>query len=270
MTHTATESPAPNFIELLREFFLPGQRRFTLILLYTVFAVCAWKAIPAAPRLVVPEDGKHVLQRMDAGTEISAAARFGEMFRHSQKLLGAMVLFGLIPAGIVKCVFREKLADFGLQTGILKYTVRSFCVLAPVMLALGYLSGGVSAFYAVYPYDPWLLGGHETFSAGWIFFVGYAALYWFAYYLSWEFFFRGFILRGLIPSMGVACAILVQTLASTLAHLGHPMTEVFGAIGGGIYWGMLALRTRSIVSGWMQHALLGISLDVFLLLTAMK
>ena len=35
-------------------------------------------------------------------------------------------------------------------------------------------------------------------------------------------------------------------------------------IAGGILWGLLAFRTRSLLSGLMQHFLLGLAVDWFL------
>ncbi|MCX7428481.1 MAG: CPBP family glutamic-type intramembrane protease, partial [Planctomycetia bacterium] len=63
---------------------------------------------------------------------------------------------------------------------------------------------------------------------------------------------------------GDANAVLVQVLASTLLHIGKPGSEAFGAIFGGLLWGVLVYRTRSLLSGLVQHALLGLSLDWFL------
>jgi membrane protease YdiL (CAAX protease family) len=59
-------------------------------------------------------------------------------------------------------------------------------------------------------------------------------------------------------------AVLIQTAASALLHIGSPATETFGAILAGLLWGALALRTRSLLSGLGQHYVLGISLDAFI------
>jgi len=69
---------------------------------------------------------------------------------------------------------------------------------------------------------------------------------------------------GVSRRTGIATAICVQTLVSTLAHFGKPGAEVFGAIIGGLLWGALAWRTRSLLAGWFQHWLLGASLDFFI------
>ncbi len=70
--------------------------------------------------------------------------------------------------------------------------------------------------------------------------------------------------HGLRQAIGYWPAILVQTMASTLAHLGRPVMETYAAIGAGIVWGVLAFRTQALLSGLLQHALLGIALDFFI------
>ncbi len=64
--------------------------------------------------------------------------------------------------------------------------------------------------------------------------------------------------------MGATNALLVQVLASVLLHIGKPVSETYAAIAGGLLWGLLAYRTRSLFSGMLQHYLLGIALDWFI------
>ncbi len=66
-------------------------------------------------------------------------------------------------------------------------------------------------------------------------------------YIGWEFFFRGFLQFGLKKHYGVAIAILVPAILTVLMHIGKPEGESWGALVGGIYLGLLALRTRSMV-----------------------
>lgn len=174
------------------------------------------------------------------------------------KLVAALILFGLIPMGIVRYGFREKLADYGLQTGIRKFTIRSFCVMAPFVAAVAVRTGFQPAFFEIYPFNESIRPQNATI--GYDIFAIHAFVY-LGYYFGWEFLFRGFLQHGLSERCGVPTAILVQTLASTMLHYGHPAGEVVGSIVAGLVWGLLAVRTRSILSGFAQHALLGIVLD---------
>jgi membrane protease YdiL (CAAX protease family) len=70
--------------------------------------------------------------------------------------------------------------------------------------------------------------------------------------------------HGLQASMGSVNALLVQVMASVTVHIGKPTGEIYGSIVGGLIWGILVYRTRSLLSGLLQHALLGILLDWFI------
>ena len=176
------------------------------------------------------------------------------------RFLSCLAVMGVLPAMIVKFVFRQRLADYGVRFGIPLRTVRALLLWAPVFLLAGYLASRIPAFQARYP-----LNRHAGASAG---AFTLHALGYFAFYVGWEFYFRGFMLVGLRDSLGVVNALLVQVLASCLLHIGDPGLEAFGAILGGLLWGLLAVRTRSLLAGLLQHSLLGISLDWFLCFVA--
>ena len=163
-------------------------------------------------------------------------------------------LFVLVPALVVKVVFRERLADYGIQLGLRKRTFRSYLMIAPLMLLAAYLGSsdpGMIGFFGIkFRPSPSIFALHVcTFAA---------------FYVGWEFIFRGFIQFGLRPSVGAANAILIGTLASVLFHINTPMLETYAAIIAGIGWGILAFRTESILSGLLQHMTLGIAMQAFM------
>lgn len=92
------------------------------------------------------------------------------------------------------------------------------------------------------------------------------------YMFCWEFFFRGFLLFGLQKSrLGAWGAVIVQALLFALLHWSYtpgaskPPVEVLSALPGGIVLGILALRTRSFVYGFLAHWAISLTLDVILL-----
>ncbi|MDR1958004.1 MAG: CPBP family intramembrane metalloprotease [Planctomycetaceae bacterium] len=183
----------------------------------------------------------------------------GYHFLASYKIWGSFFLFGLIPILMIKYYFQEKLSNYGLQLGNVKRGLGFFLCMIPVMAGCAYFAGTNPKFHAVYPYNR-LLTGHDSF------FVFHAVLYP-AYYFGWEFFFRGFLQNGLRKTIGLGNAILFQSLASTMLHFGHPGIEVYASLFAGMFWGIIAHRVRSVWSGVLQHSLLGILLDWFLLQT---
>lgn len=170
--------------------------------------------------------------------------------------LAALLLLGLIPTLVVKLVFGESLADYGVQLGDRVRTLRSFLMLGPVFVLAGYLASRDPAVMGQYPINPSAGASHAMF--------GIHTVTYLAFYVGWEFHFRGFLQFGLRSTMGSANALLVQVMASCLVHLGKPASETYTSILGGLLWGLIAYRTRSLLSGLLQHFVLGISLDWFL------
>lgn len=110
------------------------------------------------------------------------------------------------------------------------------------------------SFLAVYPYfDHW----HE---APWLF-----ALFWIGRivrFFALEFFFRGYLIFALRPRFGDA-AVLVSMVPYCMIHFGKPLPETLFAIVGGIIFGMIALRTGSILGAVVLHVGLAASMDAF-------
>ena len=170
--------------------------------------------------------------------------------------LGALVLMGVVPALIVKFVFKERLADYGVRFGDPLRTVRSLLVAGPIIVLISYFAARDPSFWKEYPINHHAGASPQTFALH--------ALAYLMFYLGWEFQFRGFMQHGLQASMGLGNAILVQVMASGIVHIGKPVGEIYGSIIGGLIWGLLAYRTRSLLSGLLQHFLLGILLDWFI------
>jgi membrane protease YdiL (CAAX protease family) len=220
-----------------------AERKPAVILLYALIAASCWYyfAFPQA----LP------------------AASWNEQFQSGcVPLIAAFVLFGIVPMCIVRFVFRERLADYGLRFGIRFRTIRSFCLAAPVVVLIAYFTGHQPAFFDVYPLNYAVRPQHTAVSIG--IFTLHGVLY-VGYYFGWEFLFRGFMQHGLSERCGILTAVLIQTTASTMLHYGHPASEVFGAVIAGIVWGTFAYRTQSILSGFAQHSLLGLVLDYVLI-----
>jgi hypothetical protein len=73
----------------------------------------------------------------------------------------------------------------------------------------------------------------------------------------WEFFFRGFMLFGLEPSLG-EMAIYVQMVPFAIAHIGKPEIETLSSIAGGILVGYVARYCRSMWPAFVLHLIMGL------------
>ncbi len=82
-----------------------------------------------------------------------------------------------------------------------------------------------------------------------------AAIYELAYalnFVSVEFFYRGFLVLGMVAFLGRS-AILPMACLYCALHFGKPMPEAISSIFGGYILGVIALETRSIWGGIMVH-----------------
>lgn len=170
----------------------------------------------------------------------------------------AFILMGLIPLGIITMVFHESPKNYGLQLGDWKKglpaSILLFLFIAAILLIP---SSGMEEMKSFYPLDR-----EATRSA--TAFIRLELLRGLFFYTAWEFFFRGFMLFGLRKYLGDWVAICIQTVPSCLWHIGMPAGEIFASIIGGILFGVLALRTRSIWWAFLLHFLIGTGLDFFI------
>ena len=172
--------------------------------------------------------------------------------------VNCFLLLGVVPAGIVKLVFREKLSDYGVQLGDWRRWLPAFLLLAPLFVAAAYAGSRMPKLVDYYPVDR---GAGDCYAA-----FGLHAATYLLLYMAFEFHYRGYVQFGLRDSLGPINALLVQVTTWTLIHLdvAKPANETFGAIMCGFLWGIIAFRTRSILCGLLLHFLLGISLDLFI------
>jgi membrane protease YdiL (CAAX protease family) len=229
------------FLEPILDAFRGPQRKPTVILLGSSVLLLVWRYY-GSPEFLTAKFAN-----------VAGNARVAGAIGH---FAGCFLLLGVLPALTVKLLFRERLRDYGVGLGIPARTGRNIVSLAPVFILAAYLASKDPQVLSKFPINP-----HAGASPS--MFAWHAATY-ALFYLGWEFYFRGFLLFGLRDSLGAANAVLIQTLASALLHIGSPASETFGAILGGLLWGALALRTRSLLAGLIQHYLLGIVLDALI------
>jgi membrane protease YdiL (CAAX protease family) len=167
----------------------------------------------------------------------------------SWRVLGFLVL----PALAVAAHPRLRKAPLGLTFRGMRRHLRIYLFLfAPALVAV-FLVSFMDDFTAYYPF---YANAHRTLFD----FAVWEAFY-VAQFFALEFFFRGFMLQPLRRYMG-SSAIFGMTVPYVMIHIGKPMIECFAAIIAGIVLGTLAMRTRSIWSGFLIHASVALSMDI--------
>lgn len=187
-----------------------------------------------------------------------------------------------VPLVTILLVLKAEPSQFGMTRGDrrlgLKWTLISWVVMVlvlAVVLSIPSLHTQFQGQYLDGRLSHWYLDG-----VGVVFQGGrvnpkallYFELYTGFYMFCWEFFFRGFLLFGLQKSiLKTWGAVIVQALVFMLLHwsldpsASKPMAEVLSALPGGIVLGILALRTRSFVYGFLAHWAISVTLDIILM-----
>lgn len=168
---------------------------------------------------------------------------------------GQCVAFFVLPAFIVKVVFRQRLADYGWK---IRGSLRDW----PLYLAM---------YLALAPFLIWF-STHAEFQSMYPFYQAPADeplwprmfIWQFCYalqFISLEFFFRGFLVHGVKHRFGVY-SIFVAAVPYCMIHFQKPFPETLSSIFGGIILGFMSLKNQSIVLGAVLHIAIAVTMDV--------
>lgn len=171
----------------------------------------------------------------------------------------SVVFYFVLPALFVKFVQRRPLSEIGLNFTIEKGFAKLLLQCVGVMLPLVYLMSLTSGFAAKYPFLK-VFNGDAYLSSTLLVWE----LVYFLQFFGLEFFFRGFILHSLKPSLGFY-SIFAMTVPYTMIHFQKPMAETFAAIFAGLFLGWLSLKNGNIWLGLVLHCTVAFSMDILAL-----
>jgi len=228
----------------LRGIFSKENKKPIVILLFAPLALTTWKYYGTTSFFIENISDKFIL--------FNNAAMTAEWYTY----FSAFILFGILSIAIIKFVFNESPAEYGMRIGDWKFWIPAMLVVGIIMTALSYPSSKQAQYIAEYPLYK---GAGESMQL----FVIHAFAY-LVYYIGWEIFFRGFMQTGLAPRFGIWGAIMVQVALSCIVHIGKPDSEIYSSILGGLVWGIMVYRSKSILPAVATHWMLGISLDYFI------
>jgi len=166
-----------------------------------------------------------------------------------------LVFYFLIPATIIKFVFKEKLKDYGLWGGSVFRERKIFGLFLIIMFPLILIFSTTESFQLRYPF--YHLQDNEAL---WPDFFIWELLYFFQF-IALEFFFRGFMVHGLKKQFGYY-SVFIMTIPYCMIHFGKPFPETIAAIVAGIILGTLSLKSRSIWMGVAIHFIVAFSMDI--------
>jgi membrane protease YdiL (CAAX protease family) len=179
------------------------------------------------------------------------------LYRGLYPVGAAFLLLGLIPV-VAALLSGARPEALGLCLGDWRFGIKALGVALPLLAPILYIGAVDRAFQLEYPLAPWAARSGSHFAA-------WAGIY-LVYYIGWETGFRGVQQLWLGRRIGHLQALLVQTATSTLLHIGKPAGETFAALIAGPLFGLLALRTGSVVWLILLHWLIGVLNDFFCVL----
>lgn len=169
-----------------------------------------------------------------------------------ERLIVVGVIYGLSPF-LLYFVFKHKPEDFGLGMGDPRTWIKDVLIFYLIFLVIMIIAFKFTNLRHVYPLYKKAAHGMSYF----LFFQ--LTQLW--YMLTWEFFFRGFMLFGLEPSFG-RISVLVQAIPFALVHFKKPQLEAYGSIFAGIFLGMIGLRARSFLPCVLLHYMVLLTADI--------
>ncbi len=180
--------------------------------------------------------------------------KYDELYSFAWWAFNRVFGYTAIPLLVWKICFRkDSLLDMGLRVrGFFRHAWIYGLCLAVVLPAVFVVSRSPD-FANYYPF-------YKHASRSWFDLCAWEAMY-FAQFFALEIFFRGFWLSNLRSSLGSG-AIFAMCVPYCMIHYGKPYLEAAGAVVAGIALGSLAMRTRSIYSGFLVHVTVALSMDL--------
>jgi len=168
--------------------------------------------------------------------DVQALGRAASAIRY--QALERVILFGLVPALVVLFAFRDRLASYGWGLGDWRWGIGLAAVGCAVMTPIIALVGSNADFRTYYAVSGAPVGD--------LLVTNLLDL------VPAEFLIRGFLMFTLLRTIG-PLGIVVAQLPFVFAHLGKPEIELFSTLLGGMVFGWLDWRTRSILWSALGH-----------------
>ena len=175
-------------------------------------------------------------------------------FVYLQRLTG-VITFGIFPLGIMKYMLPTGLSDYGTELTMPYKSLLWFVILSVIIIPLNFSQAKKEANLKVYPQIRINNWGTGVFAM--------SAVTWTLYLLAYEFFFRGFLLFGILDVVGPYWAVAINTALYAIAHIPKGKFETLGAIPLGILLCIITFTTGSFWVAFGMHVVMALSNEWF-------
>lgn len=183
-------------------------------------------------------------------------SQFADLYELGYWALWRVLGYFILPVVVLK-LMGLRVRDHGLSTQGFREHAWIYGFFYSIVLVAVVIVSFFGDFSTYYPF-------YKLANRSWFDFAIWELLY-AAQFFSLEFFFRGFWLTA-CRSMFGSGAIFAMVVPYCMIHYGKPVAEAYAAILAGVVLGTLAMKTRSIWSGFLIHVSVAISMDVAALL----
>jgi membrane protease YdiL (CAAX protease family) len=166
-----------------------------------------------------------------------------------------ILIYAIPPLLFSHFVLGKKPSELGWKLRVDWAHVRVYVALYFLVLPFVWWASTQESFDNFYPFFR-----PEGYEPAWKYFAAWEMMY-FAYFLAFEFFFRGFILQALRPRFGTM-AVAFMMIPYVMIHFRKPFLEAIGAIFAGLVLGILAYRSRNAFPGALLHYAVALTMDL--------
>lgn len=182
-----------------------------------------------------------------------AGDTFAEVYPYLWWFGAALVFYLLLPILTAALTPGIRVRETGVGLGDWRFGLTATVLMLATFLPVVYLASLTPQFANHYPLC-------RAAKNSWAAFLIYEAGY-IAYFIAWEYFFRGYLLFSLSRSIGKLAAFATM-MPFVIVHYGKPELETLGSIAAGIVLGLVALRARSFWYGAVVHIVVAVFMDV--------
>jgi len=180
-----------------------------------------------------------------------------DLWQYIYQFALTVILFVFVPWLIVRFYLKADFKKLVYRHKFTKTAVIICCIIYPLVIISTFFTAKDPILASEYPLS-------KLIGTSWSVFILYEAAYFF-YFFSYESFYRGFLQFGLLkekPTVKeIIIVILIQTVITTLFHIGKPISELSMAAAFGPVFGYVAIRFNSIWYGMIIHFVMNIFID---------
>ncbi|MHA1700609.1 MAG: CPBP family glutamic-type intramembrane protease [Promethearchaeota archaeon] len=175
------------------------------------------------------------------------------------KYVITFALLLLLPLSFWRYKWGRPVREIGWQWGFKKRGLILTIIGALALVGIAFSTAADRTFSKVYPWERVFVdpGFGQLNIAGYILMEVFYVI---AYYIPYEFFFRGFcqfplVVQGKVRTTWV---VLYTTAITTILHWDTPVTEFYAALAVGFIYGLATLKCDSLYYGLINHACVGL------------